>query len=316
MDTNNHNRRNYQCRPSRNCNIPTPSHAILQPIMLRALVTLIFCLTVNACTGVFFQPMKTLVRTPADIKLKYEDIHFSNQQDSTKLHGWFLPAQGSPKGTILFLHGNAQNISTHIGSVYWLPAEGFNVFLFDYRGYGQSQGHATIPGAISDITSALHWLQTNPRVDADRIVVLGQSLGASLGTYALGTAKYADKIKGLIIDSSFSSYQRIAREKFADFWLTWPFQYPLAWSIESGYDPISRIANFSPTPVLIIHSSHDPIIPLAHAERLFAAAGSPKELWIIPKGGHISALHYPIIRERLVHYLSKILLVSNLGDTT
>jgi fermentation-respiration switch protein FrsA (DUF1100 family) len=288
----------------------------LVSVMFRSLVSLILCLSLCACTGVFFQPMKTLVRTPDDIHLKYEDVHFSNQQDATQLHGWFLPAQGDVKGTILFLHGNAENISTHIGSVYWLPAEGYNVFLFDYRGYGQSQGHATIPGAISDTTSALHWLQTNPRIDADKIVVLGQSLGGALATYALGTAEYADKIKGLIIDSTFSSYQRIAREKFAAFWLTWPFQYPLAWSVESGYDPISRIANFSPTPVLIIHSRHDQIIPLAHAERLFAAAGSPKDLWIAPKGGHISALSYPIIRERLLHYLSKILSVSTPGDTT
>lgn len=283
--------------------------------ILNAFAILIFCLPISACTNVFFQPMKQLVRTPADIQLDhqldYEDVYFANQQDSTQLHGWFLPAQGPARGTLLFLHGNAENISTHIGSVYWLPAEGYNVFLFDYRGYGRSQGHPTIPGAISDIVSALHWLQTNPRVDASKIVVLGQSLGGALGTHALGTAEYTDKIKGLIIDSTFSSYQRIAREKFAEFWLTWPFQYPLAWSIASDYDPIERIARFSPTPVLIIHSLHDPIIPLAHAERLFAAASTPKDLWIIPQGGHISALRYPIIRERLLHYLSSVL-----GGTT
>lgn len=283
----------------------------LVSVVLRALAGLVACLTLSACTGIFFQPMQPLIRTPADIQLDYEDVYFANQQDATRLHGWFLPAQGPARGTILFLHGNAENISTHIGSVYWLPSEGFNVFLFDYRGYGQSQGHPSIPGAISDITSALAWLQAHPRVDADRIVVLGQSLGGALGTYALGTAHYAGRIKALILDSTFSSYRGIAREKFAAFWLTWPIQYPLAWSIDAGYDPIERIARLSPTPVLIIHSRHDPIVPLSHAERLFAAADSPKKLWIIPQGGHISAFRDTATRERLLHYLSRVL-----GDTT
>lgn len=287
----------------------------LVPVVSRILVSLICCLTLSACTGVFFQPMKPLVRTPADIQLEYEDIHFRNQQDATKLHGWFLPAQGNARGTILFLHGNAENISTHIGSVYWLPAAGYNVFLFDYRGYGQSKGHATIPGAISDITSALHWLQDNPRVDAHRIVVLGQSLGGALGIHALGTPQLASQIKGMIIDSTFSSYQSIAREKFAEFWLTWPFQYPLAWTVATGYDPIDRIARFSPTPLLIIHSAQDPIIPLTHAERLFATARQPKQMWIIPQGGHISAFRYADVRQRLLHYLSQILLASPRDDT-
>ena len=153
----------------------------------------------------------------------------------------------------------------------------------------------------------MHWLRTNPRVDTDKIMVLGQSLGGALATHALGTEPYAEQIRGLIIDSTFSSYQGIAREKFAEFWLTWPFQYPLAWTVATGYDPIDRIDWFSPTPLLIIHSQHDPIIPLTHAEWLFEAAREPKQLWIIPQGGHISAFRYADVRERLLHYLSRIL---------
>lgn len=256
----------------------------------------------SACTNIFFQPMQPLIRSPADIQLAYQDIYF-NSHDGTPLHGWFLPATDRAQGTVLLLHGNAENISTHIGSVYWLPPRGFNVFLFDYRGYGQSGGTTDIDGALQDIQSALQWLLKNPDIDPNRIAVLGQSLGGALGAHALAQPDLSKAIRVLILDSVFSSYRQITREKFAGFWLTWPLQYPLSWLISNHYDAIDAIAEFSPTPVLIIHSEHDNIIPAAHARRLFQQAGHPKHLWTIPHGGHISALQFPEVRNRLVNYL-------------
>jgi fermentation-respiration switch protein FrsA (DUF1100 family) len=264
------------------------------------------CLLLGGCTGLIFQPMKPLVRTPQQIGLAYQDVYFPSR-DGTLLHGWFLPAQGASKGTIVQLHGNAENISTHIGSVYWLPAQGYNVFLFDYRGYGLSAGTPSLDGAIMDVESAIHWLLDNDRIDPQRIVVLGQSLGGALGTYALATSGLASRIRALVLDSTFGDYRRIAREKFAALWLTWPLQYPLSWSIDDDYAPIRVIARISPTPVLIIHSEADAIIPVHHARQLYAAAKQPKQLWLIPDGHHISALNRPAIRDRLLHYLGRIL---------
>jgi fermentation-respiration switch protein FrsA (DUF1100 family) len=267
---------------------------------------LLLILTLNgllsACTSVFFQPMQLLVRSPADIQLAYQDIYFTSR-DGTPLHGWFLPATGSAQGTVLLLHGNAENISTHIGSIYWLPPRGFNVFLFDYRGYGRSGGDTGINGALQDIQSALQWLLKNPDIDPSRIAVLGQSLGGALGAHALTRPDLSKAIRVLILDSAFSSYRQIVREKLAGFWLTWPLQYPLSWFIPNRYDPIDVIAGFSPTPVLIIHNEHDNVILVAHARRLFQRAQHPKHLWIIPRDGHISALQSPEIRDRLVDYL-------------
>lgn len=272
----------------------------------KLLFIVLFSFILSACTGLFFQPMKPLVRTPADINLRYQDIFF-NSKDGTKLHGWFLPAQEKAKGTLLFLHGNAENISTHIGSVYWLPPRGFNVFLFGYRGYGQSEGNAELQGAFQDIEAALHWLQNKPGIDPNRIVVLGQSLGGAMGTYVFAHTGQSKTIRALVLDSVFSDYQQIAREKLAAFWLTWPLQYPLSWLISGDYPPVAAIGQYSPTPVLIIQNKDDPVIPTHHAQQLFERARQPKQLWMIPQQGHISALKSPAVRDRLIDYLGKIL---------
>ena len=269
-------------------------------------VIIFFCANLSGCTGLLFQPMKPLVRTPDDINLTYQNVVFSSQ-DGTSLHGWFLPAEGKARGTVLLLHGNAENISTHIGSVYWLPPRGFNVFLFDYRGYGQSAGNANLEGSFQDIKAAFQWLQKSPDIDPARIVVLGQSLGGAMGVYTLANTGQSKAVRVLILDSVFSDYQQIAREKFAGFWLTWLLQYPLSWGFANDYSPVDVISKFDPTPVLIIQSKQDIIVPEHHAQQLFERARPPKDLWIIPKGGHISALNYPEVRDRLVSYLINIL---------
>ncbi|HEC19727.1 MAG TPA: alpha/beta hydrolase [Gammaproteobacteria bacterium] len=276
--------------------------------MKRRLPLLLVVLLLNGCTGLLFQPMKTLLRTPADIGLDYQDVHFSSS-DGIRLHGWFLPAKDGAdqaRGTVLLLHGNAENISTHIGSVYWLPGRGFNVFLFDYRGYGQSQGTAYLQGAMRDIAAALSWLLANPDIDNSRIAVLGQSLGGAMGSYVFVHSGQAQAIRALILDSVFSDYRQIAREKLSGFWLTWPLQYPLSWLINNDYAPIESIGLYSPTPVLIIQGEADNIVPPHHAKALFDQARPPKDLWLIPGARHISALNQPTVRDRLVDYLGKL----------
>ena len=267
---------------------------------------IIFSTSLSGCSGLLFQPMKPLIRTPADINLTYQDVVFASE-DGTSLHGWFLPAEGKAHGTIFLLHGNAENISTHIGSVYWLPPRGFNVFLFDYRGYGQSAGNANLEGSFLDIQAAFQWLQKKPDIDPTHIAVLGQSLGGAMGVYAFANSGQSKVVRALILDSVFSDYQQIAREKFSDLWLTWPLQYPLSWFFANDYSPVDNISKYGSTPVLIIQSKQDVIVPEHHGQQLFEHARPPKDLWIIPKGGHISALNHPEVRDRLVGYLIKIL---------
>jgi fermentation-respiration switch protein FrsA (DUF1100 family) len=264
------------------------------------------------CSGVFFQPYRGHVQTPKQLGLTYEDVYFQ-AGDGTPLHAWFLPAKGKAQGTILFLHGNAENISTHIMSVRWLPARGFNVLLLDYRGYGASGGTASMSGVQDDMDAALRTLLARKDVDPDRVVVFGQSLGGAIAIYNVAHSSYRRHIRALVVESAFASYRQIAREKLADFWLTWPLQWPLSWTVSDEYSPSDAAAGISPIPLLVIHGDRDPIVPLHHGQRLYELAREPKQLWVIPGGGHIQAFQSQIYRDRFVGYLTEVLSESPAG---
>ena len=273
---------------------------------MRSIFFLICVTALTGCTSLFFQPHRTQYLEPGRIGLAYKDVYFPTT-DGLVLHGWFLPAQGKARGTVLFLHGNAENISTHIANVYWLPARNYNVFLPDYRGYGLSQGTPSVPGVLDDITSAMTYLLDQPDVDPDRIVMLGQSLGGALAIYHAAHSPYRQKIKALIAESTFSDYAGIAREKLAAFWLTWIIQWPLSLTIDNAYSPLPAVGKVSPIPLLLIHGDQDGVIPARHSQVLFDAAQQPKELWLAPSGGHIEAFRHKAYQDRLVEYLERIL---------
>ena len=274
--------------------------------MRRWLPIVLLCAGLTGCNGMFFFPYRDQVFSPDQFGLKYEAVNFP-ADDGTRLYAWFLPASGKALGTILFLHGNAENISTHIMSVRWLPAQGFNVFLLDYRGYGASEGEPSVAGVQEDVDAAMRTLLSRNDVNHDRIVVFGQSLGGSIATYNVAHSPYRQHIRALVVESAFSSYRKIAREKLAAFWLSWPLQYPLSWTVSDAYSPSAAVAGVSPIPLLIIHGDQDPIVPVDHGKRLFELAREPKLLWIVPGGGHIQAFQRQSYRDRFVAYLREVL---------
>jgi len=272
--------------------------------LLKVVWITVLSFSLSACSGMFFYPMPELVRTPADINLAYQDVHFASK-DGTRLNGWFLPAQGEAKGTVVFFHGNAENISTHIGMVYWLPKEGYNVFLFDYRGYGLSEGKAEIHGVHLDGQAALEFIAHYPGVDAERLVVFGQSLGGAIAVYSTVHSKV--QVKALILESTFADYRKIFQEKLAGVFLTWPLQWPLSYTVTDQYSPVLHIGQLTDTPLLVVHGEADRIVPLHHGQQLFDAAVGDKQLWLVEGGVHTSAFTYFLndYRPRLMHYLAE-----------
>ena len=281
------------------------------------LLLLLIGLPLAGCTSVFFQPMAEHVLTPERIGLAYRDVDFE-AADGMTLHGWFLPARKDRKTeatgqaeaqlgacTLLFAHGNAQNISTHIANVAWLPAARVNVFLFDYRGYGRSAGAPDLPGAHVDFAAALDHVMVRPEVDPDRVVVLGQSLGGSIAVVGLARSPHKARVRALITDGAFSDYRAIVREKLAGSFLTWSLQWPLSLTVDGSHRPLEAIAKISPVPVLTIHGLADVVVPPHHAEALHAAARMPKELWLLPKTRHIETFSDQANRERLLVYLDR-----------
>jgi fermentation-respiration switch protein FrsA (DUF1100 family) len=269
---------------------------------MRALATLVLALSLAGCTSVFFQPSRALYATPGQYGLDYERVEFE-AADGTSLFAWFLQARGEPRGTVLYLHGNAENISTHFANVAWMPAAGFNVLAFDYRGYGASAGRPTLAGVQLDIDAAMRVLLARPDVDPQRIVVFGQSLGGALAIYYVAHSPQRTHVRALIADSSFSDYRLIAQEKLASTPLTWLFQWLPRLAINNDYSPQAAIKALSPIPLLLIHGDADTLVPAEHSRHLYEIAAQPKELWILEGVGHIQSLRERATRERLAVFL-------------
>jgi len=268
--------------------------------MRLALVALVLAL--GACTPVFFQPTGTIYSSPGIYGIDYQPVEF-RAADGTTLFAWFMPARGEAHGTVLYLHGNAQNISAHFANVAWMPAAGFNVLTFDYRGYGGSQGRPTLAGVQLDIDAAMRLLIERPDVDADRIIVFGQSLGGALAIYYVAHSEYRSHIRAVIADSAFADYRQVAREKMADFFFTWPLQWLPDYTVDNDYAPRAAVAAIAPIPLLLIHGDRDSIVSPHHSKMLYDAAQEPKAYWEIPDRGHIQALRDAAVRKRLAGFL-------------
>lgn len=237
------------------------------------------------CDRVFYYPDQQVRCSPADHDLRFEDVIFE-AEDGVRLHGWFLPARGGEtKGTVLHIHGNAANVTGHIDFVHWLPDAGYNVLTFDYRGYGRSGGRISREGSLRDAAAALDFLRARPEVDPQRIVLFGQSIGGAISIAM--AAQRPGQFKGLALDSTFTGYREIVshhvRHNPALFVLAWWFP----WFIPQGHDPIHLISRIAPTPILILHGRADRIAPWPMAQRLYDAAGQPKDLWLIDDMDHM-----------------------------
>jgi uncharacterized protein len=252
----------------------------------------------------FYHPNRTEYERPSDYGLKYESV-LIRTSDGLNLHGWFFPAEGRAAGTVLHLHGNAGNTSGHFQHVAWLPAAGWNVLCFDYRGYGRSEGRISREGSLIDARAALDYLLGRPEVDGDRIVAFGQSLGGAVG---IVLAAQRPEIRGLVIDGAFDGYRHIARWHIRRN----PVMLVLAWWVPwllmgDNLDPIDHVSRISPRPLLVMHGTADSVVPVSMARRLHAAAGEPKELWLVEGANHYEAMteRAEETRPRLLRFLER-----------
>jgi fermentation-respiration switch protein FrsA (DUF1100 family) len=272
--------------------------------MMRPYVVFILSLVLaffTGCSSLFFYPQRELEPNLTAALLLPEDVYFETS-DQVRLHGWYFRVERS-KGSILVLHGNAQNLSTHVNSVLWMVLEGYNLFIIDYRGYGRSEGKPSVEGIHRDAEAALGKLLELPGVDRDRVAVLGQSIGGAVAIYTAANSAHRDRVRAVVLDSPFSSYRRIAREKLGSFFLTWPLQYPLSFLVGDRYAPERWIAKVSPIPLLMLHGAEDPVVPVQHGQRLYAAAREPKTFLVTDPPGHVRSFADGNIRRTVAAFL-------------
>ncbi len=260
-------------------------------------------LLLSGCSNLLFFPMQPWVRTPAALGIEYEDVEIV-ASDNTRLSAWWLEAYGEVKGTIVFFHGNAENISTHLGSVYWLPEKGYQVLMLDYRGYGRSGGKPSVDGVMLDIHAALNWTLGEPRAQGKPVFMLGQSLGAAMSGYVVATSpELNSRLTAVVLDAAFASYPQITREVASRHWLTWSLQYPASWTMPRRYNLVDYIDQVSPTPLLIVHGTRDEVIPFSNGEALFAAAKQPKN-FLRYDGPHIETFRDLQIRQMMLDFFA------------
>jgi len=259
------------------------------------------------CSGMFFYPTRDRYENPALDNAAPEDV-WCDSGEGVRLHGFRLrPAVSPPRGTILFLHGNAENVRTHVNAVLWLVGAGYQVVAFDYRGYGRSGGTPDIPGVNEDGLAILDAAFRMEGVDRDRVAVLGQSLGGAVAVYAVANSPWKGDIQALIVDSAFAGYRRVVRDKLIAGIITLPLAWPASWTVEDGYSPERWIGSVAPVPVIVIHGTRDGIVPFSHGERLYRLADEPKGFWKVENGGHTTALFLPEVRKRLLDFLDSTL---------
>jgi fermentation-respiration switch protein FrsA (DUF1100 family) len=230
----------------------------------------------NGGDRLFYYPTRDEPQTPRQLGLNFESVDFASG-DGTKLHGWFIPAQGAQaRGTIVYSHGNAGSVGHHLPFVTWLPAEGFNVFAYDYRGYGKSGGKVDRKGMTEDAAAAFRAAESQPGVDKGKILSLAHSLGGAKSVAGLAADRPAG-LRGVVVMSSFASYKAMAR--------TWGGNVG-AELTNDEFAPVDLIGKLEGVPVLIMHGDADEVIPFDEARVLAAAAREPKEFWTVPKGRH------------------------------
>jgi len=204
--------------------------------------------------------------------LAYEDAWF-HAEDGTRLHGWFVP-QPDAKAVVLFLHGNAGNISSRAYTLNVLnQRHRLTVLAFDYRGYGRSEGAPSERGILDDARAARAWLARRTGVAERDIVLMGRSLG---GGVAVDLAA-EDGARGLVLASTFTSLPDVGAHHFR--WI------PTHVLMSLRLDSLSRIEQYR-GPLLQSHGNADRVIPYELGVRLFEAAPGPKRFVTIANGAH------------------------------
>lgn len=271
---------------------------------LAALILPFLIFLFQGCTNLLFQPSRQQYLDPAARGLVIEDLYIQSEP-GIRLHGWRIPAAGKRRATVLFLHGNGENISSHIAGVHWLSGQGFEVILFDYRGYGRSTGKPEIDGVMRDTVNMISYAVEHACSEPNRLVVMGHSLGGSLAIHATAYHPHKESISALLAISTFSDYRRITRDALSTHWFTRLLKWPLSYTISGRYSPARSIPDIGPVPVYIMHSDDDEIVPPYHANVLFAAARQPKRRLTL-QGTHNLVLGIEGNRASLLNVLDRI----------
>lgn len=248
----------------------------------------------NQDNMVFF-PAKELAITPGQLNLEYEDIYINIENNDT-IHGWFFPVTDSNSNkVVLFCHGNAGNISNRLPTAQFVVDLKVPILMFDYRGYGNSNGKPSEKNVGIDARAYYNWLISEKKYEPEHIIIFGRSLGGAIAV------DLASKVKcgGLIIESSFTSALEMGKRIF-------PF-FPINLLLKYRFDSLSKISTIN-CPVLITHSPQDNTIPFYMGQALYEKAKEPKQ-FVELSGNHNERNYFN--EAKYINAFKKLLNLSN-----
>jgi alpha-beta hydrolase superfamily lysophospholipase len=234
----------------------------------------------TSCTSVIYQPDRYLHADPHAFGINFKE-YYVRSYDGTRLLVWELKSKTPhPENLVLMFHGNAENLSSHVFNLAWMVDKNTDVMIFDYRGYGLSEGSPSPKGVLEDGMRMLQIAGDKYLAEGYKhLIVYAQSLGGAIALRALEEISWRSKISLLVLDSTFRSPQDVARTKLHGlFW----------WLISSEFTADERLSHLT-MPLLVIHSKNDPVIPFKLGEDIFNKAPSKnKTFWKLdePDAGH------------------------------
>jgi uncharacterized protein len=228
-----------------------------------------------------YHPAQDISNTPEDFGYKYKE-DFIKTKDGEKIYFWKISPNTKIKATIIQVHGNAHNMSSHFTLMFWFLEQGYEVIAFDYRGYGKSTGSPSRVGVVDDTVAIINMTcQSSPKP----VFAIGQSLGGAVLVPALEKSPQScvDKV---IIEASFSSYQSVVEEIFSFFYLG-SF---LSLLISDEMSPRNFMKKPKP-PALFLHTESDEVVPYSEGKKFFSLYNSKQKKFItLIKGRHLGAL--------------------------
>lgn len=240
-------------------------------------------------------PSREVGATPGDAGLEFEDVEIRTS-DGVTLHGWFI--EGGGEATFVWFHGNGGNIGHRVGNIVELTRRlRIDIFIFDYRGYGRSEGTPDEEGTYLDAEAAVAHVHSRGDIDSRKIVYFGRSIGCAVAT----EMAIRHHPSGLICESGFTSIKAMAKSKFS-------FLPGLRFLVTTEYDTLSKIARVT-VPVMILHGDDDDIVPFEMGRELFEAANEPKRFYAIEGAAHNDTYrvgghaYFEALRE-FVHYVT------------
>lgn len=247
-------------------------------------------LLTSSCTHLFFQPDHFLYAPPEKLNLKYKNILFESK-DKTRLHSWLFESEKRPKGLIVLFHGNAQNLSSHYLSVSWLVRYNYDVWVWDYRGYGLSQGVAESKGVYEDSLAALGFVgELYQKKPYEKLILVGQSLGGNILMRAISEHQLARETDLLVVDSTFMGYKKMAADRLQSVWFLYPFSILTGLLVSDEYSALNYVEKIK-LPTLVIHGKKDSVVPFKFGQEVYdTLQTSPKHFWQVEEGRHIGTL--------------------------